>query len=431
MRVLVRGGKPPHVPVSPEASLSRWGWGIFGGNVGNTLFLESVYRAVNVPEAKVEADSLYVELLKDPEPVADAINNDFDMYVLPLANAFRRGFIQSLRRLTEVIRRLEIPVVVPGVGGQSKLGESMSDPEVDEATRDFVNAVLDRSASIGVRGEQTAQYLQELGFPSSSIDIIGCPSLFNHDGLHIERRIRRLQRTSRIALNITPVTGIEPLVKYHVDRYRNLTYIPQEHQELGMLLWGVDADSSRPLLPLNTRHQMYLRDQIRFFLDPQRWREFMRTQHFVFGTRIHGTIAGLTVGTPSVLIAHDSRTKELADYHRIPHRAYSGEVPDAAELYDTVDFSDFNNFHSESFRRYTDFLDRNSVEHIHQEGRSNPGYLERLEQTRFPEAVRSYAAEMTPFERELLRKLAHLRQGATVDSSRWIGGYMPSWRPTE
>lgn len=429
VRVLVRGGKPPHVAVTPEASLSRWTWGIFGGNVGNTLFWESAYRVVNTPTAHVQSDSLYVELLKEPDTVAAAINNDFDMYVLPLANAFRGRFIPSLSRLTEVIKRLDVPVVVPGVGGQSGLGEEMADPAVDDAVRDFVRAVLDRSASIGVRGEQTAAYLEGLGFPRSSIDIIGCPSLFNSPDLRISKRAKRIKPASPIAMNITPVAGIEPLIDYHVQRYSNLTYVAQEHLELAMLLWGIDAVPDRPGIPLNTGHPLYKQDRIRFFLDPHRWRQFMSSQDFAFGTRIHGTIAALAAGTPAVLLVHDSRTKELADYHCIPHREYGEDIVDAAGLYEEADFSEFNSFFPEAFGRYTDFLDRNGVEHVHKEGNENPAYVARIERTRLPEGVRTFAAEMTPFERELLRKLAHLRQGAEKDAERWIGGYMPAWRP--
>jgi hypothetical protein len=36
---------------------------------------------------------------------------------------------------------------------------------------------------------------------------------------------------------------------------------------------------------------------------------------------------------------------------------------------------------------------------------------------------------MSPTERELLRKLNWLRQGNSVDAGRWVGGYMPNWKP--
>src|SRR5699024_4704034 len=140
----------------------------------------------------------------------------------------------------------------------------------------------------------------------------------------------------------------------------------QEHHELAMLLWGTEADRKRPRLPLNTRHRLYVEDRIRFFLDPQRWREFMRTQAFAFGSRIHGTIGALAAGTPGVLLAHDSRTLELADYHRIPKVLLDGGRVEATRLYEEADFEPFNRFMPEAMKRYSAFLNRNGVPNIHQ-----------------------------------------------------------------
>ncbi|WP_410089573.1 polysaccharide pyruvyl transferase family protein, partial [Streptomyces sp. gb1(2016)] len=50
-------------------------------------------------------------------------------------------------------------------------------PWIREPTvREFVTEVLNRSASIGVRGEFTEQYLKNMGF--RDVEVIGCPSMF-------------------------------------------------------------------------------------------------------------------------------------------------------------------------------------------------------------------------------------------------------------
>ncbi len=430
MRILVRGGKPPHVPVSPEASLARWGWGIFGANVGNTLFLESVYRAVNVPSAEVSVDSLYVEQTKSPAELAAEINEQFDVYVLPLANAFRANFERSLTKLTQVIEHLTIPVVVPGIGGQSGIGDAMGG--LDTATKAFVAAVLDRSASIGVRGERTAQYLRSLGFPESTVDIIGCPSMFDNNGdVVVTKRVERLDEDSAIAINVSPADGAEAFVEWHTEKYKRLIYVPQEHAELAMLLWGDTTPAPSRLLPTHSSHTLYREGRIRFFLDPTTWHEFMRTQDFAFGMRIHGTIAALAAGTPAMLLAHDSRTLELAEYHRIPYRAIGADLPvvDAADAYGSVDFAELNAFRHEAKDRYIAFWRRNGVPTIHDPGQANPSYEDDLHQVDFPAGIGPIASIMSPTERELLRKLNWLRQGNSVDAGRWVGGYMPNWKP--
>ena len=76
--------------------------------------------------------------------------------MVPLANAFRPSFQASLDRLSTLIEQLTTPEW-PGVGAQ--VGTDYNTDELrplESSVRRFVTAVLDRSASIGVRGELTA-----------------------------------------------------------------------------------------------------------------------------------------------------------------------------------------------------------------------------------------------------------------------------------
>ena len=56
------------------------------------------------------------------EELFERANSEFDVFVVPMANAFRADFVDSLDRLTDFIERLTIPVVVVGVGAQSSTG---------------------------------------------------------------------------------------------------------------------------------------------------------------------------------------------------------------------------------------------------------------------------------------------------------------------
>jgi hypothetical protein len=62
----------------------------------------------------------------------------------------------------------------------------------------------------------------------------------------------------------------------------------------------------------------YLKRHGRYFLDVDEWINHMRSFDFYFGSRLHGAIASLLAGTPACLVAHDSRTMELAEYAGIP-----------------------------------------------------------------------------------------------------------------
>ena len=66
-----------------------------------------------------------------------------------------------------------------------------------------MGAVLDRSPSIGVRGEATLGVPEGLGF--RDVDVIGCPSMFMWgDALRVERKVPALDARSRVAITISP-----------------------------------------------------------------------------------------------------------------------------------------------------------------------------------------------------------------------------------
>ena len=97
---------------------------------------------------------------------AARVNEEFDAFVVPLANAFRADFKPHLDRLTALIERLRIPGVVVGVGAQLSIDGGLT-TGIEDSVEAFMRAVLERSASIGVRGDVTEKYLDHLGFEES------------------------------------------------------------------------------------------------------------------------------------------------------------------------------------------------------------------------------------------------------------------------
>ncbi len=431
-RILIRSGKGPLAPVSAEASLARNGWGVFGANVGNRLFTDSVHRAVSTPGTEVVSNSLLSEINDVDDAYVARINEEFSHFVVPLANAFRPQFLKNLRRLTQLIEKLTIPVTVVGIGAQlPPTGEvEVSGSDVDRVTARFVRAVLERSASIGVRGEITRSYLRKLGFPDDAVEVIGCPSLMvRPEGIEVVKRVPELTPQSLLSLNVTPsATRMAEITRQHAERYPELDLVMQEHHRLALLLWGEDpAQVKDPEMPVHSGHRLYREDRVRFFLDPVPWIDHLARRDFSFGTRIHGNIAALLGGTPATVLIHDSRTLELADYHEIPYRMLD-ELPegfDAAELYAGSDFTGFNRGQRERFDRYTAFLDRNGVDHVFAPGRENPEFDAQVAATSYPPAVaRVVADDVDPAT--LVSRLRWLRQGSAVDKGRTAAG---AYRP--
>ena len=162
--ILLRAVKDAFEVVPPESVLLR---NAIAGNSGNLIFSVASQRLLETAATRVIADRFVIQ----PRD-ADRINERYDAYVLPLANAFRVGYEPMLLRLTALIRRLRIPVVVLGVGHQATVDNDTSRlAPIEDAIRGFVSAVLDHGPSIGVRGELTADYLTGLGF--RDVEVIG------------------------------------------------------------------------------------------------------------------------------------------------------------------------------------------------------------------------------------------------------------------
>ena len=422
-RMLFRSGKDPFTPVVAESTLTQ---DVFNSNSGNYLFQHAIWKAVATPGTEIVSNGTLSEREAPKSGDAARINEEFDSFVIPLANAFRPEFAHRLDNLTSLLNDITIPVTVIGVGAQASV--SMGTDEMagmDDTVKAFVGAVLDRSASIGVRGEFTKAYLTGLGFPDDSVDIIGCPSLFLHGGdLSIEKTLPSLADDARLALNLTPeVRGIGAFATQQAARHPNLTYIGQDAHDLRLLLWGVPFPHvTDPLVPTHMGHPLYQSDRYRLFLDMWTWYDFLATQDFAYGTRFHGNVAALLARTPAMLLAHDSRTLELANYHEMPHRIVSEFTEDisAAELYDTVDFSVFNAAMPDRFERYKTFLERNGIEHIWQPGKADPAFDTQLSAAVFPPPVKTL---VNGDGTEIASRLQWLRDGMVFDGERHKQAY--------
>lgn len=393
--ILLRASKYPWEALSAAETLQQ---GALAKNAGNLLFGQSVYRTLSVPGATITPDKYESHRSGNDVAYAAWVNNSFDHFVIPLANAFRPAFREPLRRLTELIRRLEIPVTVIGVGSQHKLAGESVDDDLNRDVRSFMSAVLERSASVGVRGEYTAGYLRDVGFGDEHVDIIGCPSVFmNGMPAPVETGNALISTDSRIAMTVSPyVRKLNAIVASHVKRYPNLVYIPQNHSDLNMMVWGESRSKPKNKWnPTHTEHPLYLEDRMRFPLDPRTWIEYLADFDFLFGSRIHGTIAGILAGIPSMLLVHDTRTLELAEYHSIPHvrLADISKSTDARDLFERADYRAYNERQPEVLSRFITFLEKNDLEHVFAEGNEPAEFDAKLSNASLPPMVATLFAK--------------------------------------
>lgn len=394
--ILLRASKEPWEFVSAADVLKA---NTIANNAGNLLFGQSVYRMLSAPEVTITPDRYASHRTNESTEYAAWINESFDHFVIPLANAFRPAFRPALRRLTKVVRRLKVPVTVIGVGSQHKLDDGTVDEELGHDVQTFMSAVLDRSASVGVRGQRTAEFLENLGFGDNEVDVIGCPSVFmtGYPG-PIEKSTLPLTDDSKIAMTVSPYVGkLNAIVASHTKRYQNLTYIPQNLKDLNMMVWGDDrANPKNRGNPTHIAHPLYTEDRMRFPLDPRTWVDYLTDFDFVFGSRIHGSIAGILAGVPSMLLAHDSRTLELAEYHAIPHVKVTdlSSKTDGRQLYEQTEYSEYNSRVTEVQRRLAEFLEKNELSHVLNESDAATEFDKKVAAAELPDMVTTlYASQ--------------------------------------
>ncbi|MFI0962089.1 polysaccharide pyruvyl transferase family protein [Streptomyces sp. NPDC021080] len=389
-RILLRSGKSPYDVVPVEEALHL---DVFATNSGNLIFSDAAHKILETPRTEVVSNGIRTDVA-----AAGRINEEFDAFVVPLANAFRPSFEAQLRRLTRLIGKLKIPVIVPGIGAQTGLSYNPARLKpIEPAVREFVSAVLDRSASIGVRGEFTEKYLRDMGF--NDVEVIGCPSLFMYgERLDVRKRAESLGPGSRIAVNgshsAMRTQGLGAVVRNAHARYPQLRFIGQNLSDARQLHWRDLSDPNGAVteMPTHPDHPMFREDKVRVYIDPVTWIDDLRDFDFSFGSRIHGNIAALLAGTPATVLCGDSRTLELCRYFDIPHRPIT-KLPadlDPAQLYAEADFGALTRGHQERFERFTGFLTRNGLENTFTHGDGGAAHEERIRSLAFPPGVRPW-----------------------------------------
>lgn len=108
-KIYMRGGMTPFDNYSPYDVMMK---NSIGGNSGNMLFVYSMFRALLTKNTIIDVNHYSLNLAE-----CEKINETYDAFVIPLANAFRPNF-PEMRQLTTFVKKLKIPCVVTGIGVQ-------------------------------------------------------------------------------------------------------------------------------------------------------------------------------------------------------------------------------------------------------------------------------------------------------------------------
>ena len=345
---------------------------LVGDNTGNLLFQNSVARVIMTEDTEIT--TINVKRKFSQEEI-ERFNSEYEMFLIPLANAFRISFIDQFRYLTDLVERLTIPCVVIGIGIQRNLDATAWNYPYDEAATEFVKAVLNKSEIIGIRGELTAEYLKRHGFvPEKDFTVIGCPSLYTYGDMLPELNLPELTPKSKVSVNFKTMLRPElySFIRKEIDKFEDCTFVTQVIKEIKAMYVGYphpEMENGREVpkdYPIHFSNEMMTSNHMVGFLDQTSWLNYLATRDFNFGSRIHGDISSLLAGTPCYIFASDGRVKELAEYHNIPHMSLFDikDDTDIFDLYEKADYSLLQKGHKQRVSHYLDFLDKNGVKRI-------------------------------------------------------------------
>lgn len=363
--ILIRSGISPFDNFDAAKMIAN---NSIGGNVGNLVYAYSVYRTLMTENTTITPDYYRID-----SQDADKINEMYDYYVIPLADAFRKDFVPSLRKYTKLIKKLKIPVIVIGVGLRAPFEPKLNEGfPFDEDAKAFVSAVLEKSEIIGVRGEITSKYLSRLGF-REGIDhtVIGCPSMYAF-GRELSIRNTNITKDSMVCVNSSKLSpgNVLDFISRSMEAYPNHYFIPQWFKEMKLVYAGAPPiGNSSKNYPTKMSDSVYMNNRVRFPLNVPTWLDFLKQADLSFGARLHGNITATIAGTPSILLPKDARMRELAEYHGLTH-VWGNEITEQTKLSDLIEQCDFQlptKKQGKNFDHFIDFLNKNNLDHIYKE----------------------------------------------------------------
>lgn len=340
-----------------------------GNNSGNLLIGEALRSQIN-------CDTLHIGYL-DPSEA----NNNFDIIALPSTNFINMKF--DFTEMANFIESTKLPCLMVGLGVQSP-NKSFDITEIPEGTKRFLKIVADRSESIGVRGNFTAEILSKLSI--FNVEAFGCPSLYTNMNPWLRVSKKPIDEVRNICFN-----GSRNACDYSYNPRQakifqaklvsasfssGCEFVMQDELEEMLIAnsEGEFSENSRILIEsilaslgadINPEEYFnFIRDKYRVFFDVDKWSNYILGMDFSLGTRFHANLIALVNGIPAIMFPHDSRTIELCELLRIPAFPLEPELLDNIHnLYEEADFEPFNKRYSQLYEKYVDFMTKNNIRH--------------------------------------------------------------------
>lgn len=286
--------------------------------------------------------------------------------------------------LADFLEKVKLDVVVMGIGIQAP---SIAKLPKNKHAKRLGKLLGERSKVVGVRGQITADFLEQLGV--HNLQIVGCPSILRHNTIDLRldkaewsqlksfgfsltryygvlyqrdpatfiavqsRLIKELNALGRVGI----ITQVEKEEKAYA--YRDPDGMREAEEQLRRVGW-FDEEMER----------IYKTRSVFFGTRPSDYDMQVRNFDVILGTRLHANAMAVACGVPAITITFDLRVEEIYDFWRLPTIPVEEAANlSAREIYERADFEPFNNRIGFVYSNFREFLEANDVPHAMSPGR--------------------------------------------------------------
>jgi len=205
---------------------------------------------------------------------------------------------------------------VLGLGINGMKDESVLFEKLSDAQKKFIRFLKVSNVAIGCRGNETKDFLLNLGFESKNLFLTGCPSLqlIKPVSLKLKPNLSRILVTGALRDRLDLIEEFE---KPSIDK---ILFIPQT---LDSYMRGLE------LLKTDQRIEIFLPTTYNSWMNKlKKW-----DPDLSIGTRLHGNLMSLSLGIPTLFMGGDIRTREVT---RVANLPFADDLRDISAVRDLL-----------------------------------------------------------------------------------------------
>ncbi len=264
----------------------------------------------------------------------------------PVDRALIRGSTYLHNRMdfeavNKTLDSIDAPLAIVGLGAQNP-NNDLTFLDENHGAREFVARLNDKSQSISVRGEFTADVVRRLG--GKNVRITGCPSVF-YSGRPPEITVPARLGTENRKIGISLHSGLRGDIfcaspsetrAYHANVIRHSLDTAEKTVlfEQGVLKEFQVADTTLPyserlaaaqhvIASIGAQEKLTPDELISSMASVksiEEWLEAVADLDAVIGFRFHGNMVALLQGKPCYYYVYDSRIQEFCELYGLPYQ---------------------------------------------------------------------------------------------------------------